>query len=103
MLEGQNTVRGQIALRSLGLHGIPITNVENACASGSTALLQATAWLRAGLADVALAVGAEKMFFPEKNKARASIDLWHRRSRGLCMMPSWTVGGASAPNTGSGG
>ena len=47
MLEGQNTVRGQIALRPLGFDGIPIANIENACASGSTALLQAVACLRA--------------------------------------------------------
>ncbi len=65
MLEGQNTVRGQIALRPLGFDGIPIANIENACASGSTALLQAVAHLRAGMANVALVVGAEKMFFPE--------------------------------------
>jgi acetyl-CoA acetyltransferase len=69
MLEGQNTVRGQIALRSFGLHGIPIANIENACASGSTALLQAVASLKAGMADVALVVGAEKMFFPDKKDA----------------------------------
>lgn len=69
MLEGQNTVRGQIALRPLGFDGIPIANIENACASGSTALLQAVAYLRAGMADIALAVGAEKMFFPDKREA----------------------------------
>lgn len=66
MLEGQNTVRGQIALRPLGLVGIPVVNVENACASGSTALLQAIWWLRAGAGDVALVVGAEKMVFPDR-------------------------------------
>lgn len=66
MLEGQNTVRGQIALRPLGLTGIPVVNVENACASGSTALLQAIHWLRAGAGDVALVVGAEKMVFPDR-------------------------------------
>jgi acetyl-CoA acetyltransferase len=69
MLEGQNTVRGQIALRPLGFDGIPIANIENACASGSTALLQAVAHLKAGMADVALVVGAEKMFFPDKRDA----------------------------------
>lgn len=69
MLEGQNTVRGQIALRPLGIDGIPIANIENACASGSTALLQSVAFLKAGLADVALVVGAEKMFFPDKPEA----------------------------------
>lgn len=66
MLEGQNTVRGQIALRPLGLTGIPVVNVENACASGSTALLQALHWLRAGAGDIALVVGAEKMVFPDR-------------------------------------
>lgn len=66
MLEGQNTVRGEIALRPLGITGIPIANVENACASGSTALLQAMNAIRAGMADVALVVGAEKMVFPDQ-------------------------------------
>jgi len=69
MLEGQNTVRGQIALRPLGFDGIPIANIENACASGSTALLQSIAYLKAGMAEVALVVGAEKMFFPDKRDA----------------------------------
>ena len=69
MLEGQNTVRGQIALRPLGFEGIPIANIENACASGSTALLQSVAYLKAGMASVALVVGAEKMFFPDKRDA----------------------------------
>jgi acetyl-CoA acetyltransferase len=69
MLEGQNTVRGQIALRPMGFDGIPIANIENACASGSTALLQSVAYLRAGMASVALVVGAEKMFFPDKRDA----------------------------------
>lgn len=66
MLEGQNTVRGQIALRPLGLAGIPVVNVENACASGSTALWLAIQWLRAGAGDVALIVGAEKMVWPDR-------------------------------------
>jgi acetyl-CoA acyltransferase len=69
MLEGQNTVRGQIALRPMGFDGIPIANIENACASGSTALLQSVAYLKAGMASVALVVGAEKMFFPDKRDA----------------------------------
>ncbi|MBU1348104.1 MAG: thiolase family protein [Alphaproteobacteria bacterium] len=66
MLEGQNTVRGQIALRPLGLTGIPVTNVENACASGSTALLSAIHWLKAGAGDIALVVGVDKMVWPDR-------------------------------------
>jgi acetyl-CoA acyltransferase len=69
LLEGQNGIRGQCALRPLGFESIPITNVENACASGSTALLQAVAHIRAQMCDIAIVVGAEKMFFPEKRDA----------------------------------
>lgn len=69
LLEGQNTVRGQCALRAMGFSAIPIANVENACASGSTALLQAAAHVEAGYCDVALVVGAEKMWVPEKREA----------------------------------
>ena len=69
LLEGQNGIRGQCALRPMGFSGIPITNIENACASGSSALLQAVAHIRAQMCDIALVVGAEKMFFPEKRDA----------------------------------
>ncbi|MGH2784328.1 MAG: thiolase family protein [Actinomycetota bacterium] len=52
---------GQRVLKDLGMTGIPIVNVENACASGSTALREAMAWIRAGFADVVLAVGVESL------------------------------------------
>ncbi|WP_365704683.1 beta-ketoacyl synthase N-terminal-like domain-containing protein [Novosphingobium sp.] len=38
---------------------MPIVNVENACASASTALFEAANYLKAGAADIVLAVGAE--------------------------------------------
>lgn len=41
-------------------------NIENACASGSTALQLAVTALRAGDADIALAVGAEKTVSPNR-------------------------------------
>ena len=68
MMEGQNTVRGQCALRSMGFQSIPIVNVENACCSSSTGLNQAFAYLKAGMAGVALVAGTEKMFYPEKRE-----------------------------------
>lgn len=61
MLEGQHMIRGQAALRPLGFTGIPVVNVENACASASTALFEAANYLKAGAADIVLAVGAEKL------------------------------------------
>jgi acetyl-CoA acetyltransferase len=67
-MEGQFMVGGEIALRAMGFSEIPITNVENACASASTAFQLACMQLRAGECDVALAVGAEKMY--SRDKAR---------------------------------
>ncbi len=63
--DGQHCIRGQVALAPLGIQGIPITNVENACAGASTALHSAYTAVKAGLYDLALAVGAEKMYYPE--------------------------------------
>jgi len=60
--DGQHCIRGQVALAPLGIQGIPITNVENACAGGSTALHEAWKSVKAGLYDVVLAIGAEKIF-----------------------------------------
>lgn len=67
-MEGQYMVGGEIALRAMGFSELPIFNVENACASASTAFNLACTQLRAGECDVALAVGAEKMY--SRDKAR---------------------------------
>ncbi len=52
---------GEATLRELGLTGVPIINVENACSSGSTAFWQAYWGIATGLYDMALAFGAEKV------------------------------------------
>jgi len=74
IIEGQHLIRGQIALREIGIESIPIMNVENACASGSTALYQAINHLRADAADIALVVGAEKMYHEDRRKSAAVFD-----------------------------
>ena len=74
IMEGQHAVAGQVALRSMGFAGLPIINVENACASGSTAVYQAVAMLRAGMSEVALAVGVEKMHDLDRVKSSAIFD-----------------------------
>lgn len=66
-MEKQHMIRGQVALRSMGIGQIPVVNVENACASGSSALNLAVNFLKAGGGDVALAVGAEKMFSRDRD------------------------------------
>ena len=52
---------GQRALYQVGLTGIPIFNVNNNCATGSSALFMANQLVAGGMADCVLALGFEKM------------------------------------------
>ncbi|KZT24695.1 thiolase-like protein [Neolentinus lepideus HHB14362 ss-1] len=56
-----DSTSGQSALYPLGMTGIPITNVNNNCSTGSTALYQANNLVKGGLVECALALGFEKM------------------------------------------
>ena len=71
LMEGQNSVRGQIALRAAGLDRVPIINVENACASSSTGLNQAVAGIKSGAYETVLVSGTEKMVYPNVSKEMA--------------------------------
>jgi acetyl-CoA acetyltransferase len=51
----------QEILRGVGIRGIPVTRVENACASGSTAFREAWMAVGSGLYDIAMAIGVEKL------------------------------------------
>ncbi|MFP4531136.1 MAG: thiolase family protein [Desulfobacterales bacterium] len=62
----QHCIRGQVALSANGLDKIPITNVENACASASTALHGAWTAIKAGLYDCVLAIGTEKVYSEDR-------------------------------------
>ncbi len=64
----QHCIRGQVALTANGIDKIPITNVENACAGGSTAFQGAWMSIKAGVYDCALAIGAEKLYFEDRSK-----------------------------------
>ncbi len=57
---GEST-SGERAIYQLGLTGIPIYNVNNNCATGSTALFMAKQFVEGGLVDCAMALGFEKM------------------------------------------
>jgi sterol carrier protein 2 len=52
---------GQRAVYQLGMTGVPVYNVNNNCATGSTALFMARNFVAGGLADCAMALGFEKM------------------------------------------
>ena len=69
LITGQEAIRGQVMLRHTGLMGIPIVNVENACASASTAFHLAWMAVASGMYDCALALGVEKLSDPDKAKS----------------------------------
>lgn len=73
-LQGQSSIPGQVVCSKIGIEGVPVYNVENACASGSTAVHLAVQSLRAGTTDVVLALGAEKMNIPDKAKTLALFE-----------------------------
>ena len=73
ILHGQEMIRGEVALRHAGFRGVPIVNVENACASSSTALHVACLAVEAGAVDVALAVGVEKLTHAVKARSFTAI------------------------------
>src|SRR5882724_5233983 len=90
LVTGQETVRGQVALRYTALMGRPIVNVDNACASGSSAFSLAWLSVASGQADIALAIGSEKLTHEDKTVTfgafAAGVDV-EERNRLLKEMP----------------
>ncbi len=68
VVTGQECIRGEVVLRGMGIGKIPVVNVENACASSSTAFNQACAMVSAGYYDCVLALGVEKLYHEDKRK-----------------------------------
>jgi acetyl-CoA acetyltransferase len=56
-----NAMVGQRILQQIGQTGVPVVNVSNACATGSTAVREAYFAVGSGEYDVAMAVGSEQM------------------------------------------
>jgi acetyl-CoA acyltransferase len=125
MLTSQHCVRGQVVLRRLKFEKMPIVNVENACATATTALNQAVNHILAGVSDVGLAIGIEKMLpdlttldkFPEikaalpymglaafwagceQDRKDSYIEHWRHQKSELLGIPfeETTVGGDRSP------
>lgn len=74
VMEGQQMVAGQVALKAMGIGGIPVSNMENACASSSTALNAARWCVAGGGSDVCLVVGVDKLFSADKEKTFSVFD-----------------------------
>ncbi|MBA2488439.1 MAG: thiolase family protein [Chloroflexi bacterium] len=72
-ITGQEMVAGQHAVRAVGIDRIPVVNVENACASASSAFHLAWQAVAYGIYDIVIAVGAEKLSHPDKQVSFAAI------------------------------
>lgn len=66
VVTGQEMIRAQSALRNTGLDGVPMFNVENACASSSSAFHLGWLMIASGQADCVLVIGAEKLTHEDK-------------------------------------
>jgi acetyl-CoA acetyltransferase len=64
MLQEETGV-GQHVLWEVGMSGLPIVNVENACASGSTAVHLGWQGVASGLYDIVIAFGVDKAVMPK--------------------------------------
>ena len=76
----QGMVTGQRILAQVGLAGLPLSNVENACSSGATAIREASLAIRAGEHDVVAAIGTEHLtnrfagaLTPDKSDPEAAV------------------------------
>jgi acetyl-CoA acetyltransferase len=74
LMTGQECIRGQVVLRRTPLMGVPIVNVENACASSSTALHLGWQAVAGGVHDVVAVVGFEKANYEDPSKSHQAID-----------------------------
>jgi len=98
----QHGVRGQVALSANGVEGVPITNVENACGGGSSALHGAWTAVKAGLYDCVLALGAEKIYDADRGRMMMSfatgsdVDEWAKMAEAFKANEPKREGSASA-------
>ncbi len=70
VVTGQVAMVGQVVLSAAGIHGIPVFNIDNACAGSSSALHLALLAIRAGAVRSVLVVGVEKMYSDDRAKKR---------------------------------
>jgi acetyl-CoA acetyltransferase len=74
IMTGQESVRGQVVLRHTGLMGVPVVNVENACASSATALHLAWQAVTGGMRDCVAVIGYEKMDHQDRHRQYRALN-----------------------------
>ena len=79
LMSGQESIRAQVVLRHTGLMGVPMVNVDNGCATGSTALHMGWQAVASGMHDCVLVLGWEKLCHEDRARSlvalNATVDL----------------------------
>jgi len=73
LMQGQETMLGQMLLPAAGIQSIPVHNIKNACSSGADAMALAWSAVAYGQYDCVLVLGVEKMTHPERSRAMAVL------------------------------
>lgn len=73
VLQNQESILGQTVLAPLGIAGVPVHTIKNACSSGADAVHLAWSAVAYGQYDCVLALGVEKLNLPEKARAFAAL------------------------------
>jgi len=76
--DNQGSIRGQVALTPLVREGlfperVPVTNVEGGCATASMAFNGAWKDIMSGTAEISLALGVEKTYFPDNPEKTSQL------------------------------
>jgi acetyl-CoA acyltransferase len=96
ILTNQEMIRGQVALRYTGLLGVPMVNVENACASASSAFHLACLAVGSGAVEAALAVGSEKLTHEDRARTFAAIATAVDQQQ-VAELQQWVSSGSAGP------
>ena len=73
LVQGQETMLGQMLLPAAGIHSIPVHNLKNACSSGADAVALAWSAIAYGQYDCVLVLGVEKLTHPDRSRAMAAL------------------------------
>lgn len=74
LVTGQTSVVGQTVLRADGFSSIPVFNIDNACAGGSSAVYLGAQAIESGQVDCVLVLGVEKLVHEEKWRSFRSLN-----------------------------
>ena len=73
LVQGQETMLGQIILAAAGITNVPVHNIKNACSSGADAVHLAWSAVAYGQYDCVLVVGVEKMTHEERSRTMSAL------------------------------